>query len=234
MNGNSRVVALVPARSGSKGMANKNLAQLGRRSLLEWAIAAARSVPEIDRCVVSTDGEEIAQAASRAGAEVHRRPAELATDSSLVLDTVREVIRWLKEDGGQMVLLEPTSPLRRPEDVRRCLQALLAGADSAATFTEASLHPHRAFRIDGDEPRPFLEGVVPWHPRQSLSPPAYQLTGGAYAFWIDRLDGDARSVLFGTVRAVLVPKRTAVDVDDIIDLEVAHALLRHEPSAEAL
>jgi CMP-N,N'-diacetyllegionaminic acid synthase len=228
VNGDSRVVALVPARSGSKGLPDKNLAPVAGRSLLARAIETAFAVAEIDRCVVSTDGEEIAEEAARVGAEVHRRAPELATDDSPVLDTVRTVIRWLGEEGGQLVLLQPTSPLRRPRDVRRCLEALSAGADSAATFTEASLHPHQAFRLDDGAPRPFLDGVVPWRPRQRLSPPAYQLTGGVYAFWTSRLGEDADSILFGRVTAILVPRWTAVDVDDATDLEIARALVRDE------
>lgn len=234
MNGDSRVVALVPARAGSKGIVQKNLRRVGDRSLLQWAIATAAGVSEIDRCVVSTDGAEIAEQARLAGADVHPRPADLSSDRSPVLDTVRDVIRWLGEGYHQMVLLEPTSPFRRPEDVRRCLRALAEGADSAATFTEASLHPHRAFRLDGDTPRPFLDGAVPWRPRQSLTPPAYQLTGGAYAFRTDRLPEDAASVLFGNIAAVVVPRSTAIDIDDATDLELANALLRVEPGPAPL
>jgi CMP-N,N'-diacetyllegionaminic acid synthase len=229
VNGDSRVIALVPARSGSKGLRDKNLAQVGGRSLLARAIETALAVAEIDRCIVSTDGQEIAHEAARLGAEVHRRTPDLATDDSPVLDTIRAVIRWLGEEDGQLVLLQPTSPLRRAEDVRRCLKALSAGADSAATFVEASLHPHRAFRLDDGEPRPFIEGVVPWLPRQQLAPPAYELTGGVYTFWINRLRKNAESVLFGTVQAILVPRSTAVDVDDATDLEIARALARDEP-----
>lgn len=222
-----RTLALVPARSGSKGIPGKNLSLLGSRSLVEWAVALAQATPEIDHCMVSTDGEDIAAVARQAGAEVHPRKRDLARDDSAVLATIRDVITDPKVRGHYrfLVLLEPTSPFRKPSDVTACLRGLANGADSAATFTEACLHPHRAFTIEGGQPRPFSDGAVPWSPRQSLVPRAFQLSGSVYAFRIESLaDSDSNSVLFGRIHAVLVPRERALDIDDPHDLELANAL----------
>ena len=228
MNEGVRVAALIPARSGSKGIPGKNLSELGGRSLLEWAIELAQDTPEIDRCIVSTDGPSIALEAARLGAEVHPRPAKLAEDSALVIDTIIDVRGWHKAVGDaceQFVLLQPTSPFRTPSVVRRCLQALARGADSVATVAPASLHPHQAFYLGGDRPRPFIEDAFPWLPRQSLRPPAYQLTGAVYAFWIERLLLDSPSLLFGDARAVTTDG-PIIDIDEPDDLHVAEALLK--------
>lgn len=224
-----QVVAFIPARAGSKGIEHKNLQLLGDRTLLRWAIDTAHATPEIDRCVVSTDGEAIADQARRAGAGVHVRPEALADDDALVIDAIRHFLAVEREAGTHpdiVVLFEPTSPLRIPVDVRHCLEGLLGGADSAATVTEAALHPKRAFRIDADGLRPYIDGAVPWAPRQSLEPAAYQITGGVYAFWAERLPTSGPAVLFGTVHAVSIPRERCLDIDDPIDLERANDLLR--------
>jgi N-acylneuraminate cytidylyltransferase len=127
-----------------------------------------------------------------------------------------------------VVLLEPTCPLRHPEDVTACLRRLAEGdVDSVATFTDAELNPHRAWRIEEDSPSPFVEGAVPWRPRQEL-PEAYQLNGGAYVFFADRLPDDSVAPLFGRAGAVYMPAERSVDIDTEIDLRLANLLVEEE------
>ena len=120
MIGGERVVAVVPARAGSKSVPGKNLRELAGRPLVAWPIDVARSVSEIDRVIVSTDGVDIAAVARRFGAEVLDRPTDLATDEAVVLDALRHVIAELRGSGETaryLVLLEPTSPFRQTEDI---------------------------------------------------------------------------------------------------------------------
>ena len=221
--------ALIPARAGSKGLPGKNLLTVGGMTLVARAVTVAQEVSGIEQVVVSTDGDDIAEEAKRCGASVHRRTAHLASDDALVSDTIRHVIQGLQAVERLPkygVLLEPTSPLRTVEDVERCLGAVRDGADSAATFTEAALHPNRAFVIEPDgSVAPFLAGAVPWQPRQALEPPAYQLTGSAYAFDCERFPAEGASVLFGAIAAVVVPRDRSYDIDDAVDLYVVEALL---------
>jgi N-acylneuraminate cytidylyltransferase len=223
-----QVVAVVPARGGSKSIPRKNIHPLGGRPLLSWSIAAARAVPEIDRILVSTDDDEIASVARTHGAEVHHRPAALATDDALVVDTLRHLIADLRsrdEPIDVLVLLEPTCPLRSPEDIGACLRRLAGGGlDSVATFKPAELHPHRAWRIQSEAASPFLSAVDPWQPRQKL-PPAFQLNGAVYAFRADRLPADAAAILFGEMGAVVMPAERSIDIDDYLDFLVAEAVL---------
>ena len=124
-----------------------------------------------------------------------------------------------------LVLLEPTCPLRSPEDIGACLRRLAGGGlDSVATFKPAELHPHRAWRIQSEAASPFLSAVDPWQPRQKL-PPAFQLNGAVYAFRTDRLPADSAAILFGAMGAVVMPAERSIDIDDALDLLVAEAVL---------
>ena len=236
MIGDNRVVAIIPARAGSKAVPKKNLYELGGKPLLAWPIEVAQATPEIDRIIVSTDGEDIAAAARARGAEVIRRPDELATDTAIVADMLRHHIDLLRAEGETaryMLLLEPTSPFRLPKDVSACLRLLEEeGYDSAATFMEPQLNPHRAWRIDGDAIVPFIEGANPWLPRQML-PEAFQLNGAVYAFVMDGLTADVSGVLFGRCGAVMMDQRRSIDINTYFDFVVANALLQENVLADA-
>lgn len=224
------VVAVIPARGGSKSVPDKNIRPLAGKPLIAWAIDVAQSTEGIDRVLVSTDSEKIGRVAQAYGAEIAERPAELATDSSLIIDTIRHLISELRARGEAidiLVLLEPTSPLRSPEDVEACLQLLTTPGreyDCVATFAEARVNPHRTWKIENNEPRTFIPGAIPWLPRQQL-PAAYQLNGGAIAFFVDRLPSDGISLVFGKTAAVVMPKERSVDIDSELDLALANAML---------
>lgn len=219
-----RVVAVIPARGGSERVSRKNVREVGEKPLIGWSIDTAHRTDEVDRTIVSTDDEEIADVAREFGAEVSNRPLELAADDALVIDMLRDLIEELLEAGETaryMVLLEPTCPFRQPGDVRACLELLVEeGMDSVATFTEAELNPHRAWRIDDNRPETVIDDADPWLPRQQL-PEAYQLNGGAYAFVMDRLPEEGVSMLFGDHGAVTMPPERSVDIDTPLDLEFA-------------
>jgi CMP-N,N'-diacetyllegionaminic acid synthase len=226
--GGERVLAIIPARGGSKSVRLKNLHPLGGKPLLAWAIKAAQAVPEIDRILVSTDHDGIAAEARHRGAEVIDRPAELASDTALVADVLRHhlgLLRGQGEEARYLLLLEPTAPFRLPRDLRACLLLMHEqGFDSAATFSEAALNPHRAWRIEAGVPEVFIQGAVPWTPRQKL-PPAYMLNGLVYGLVIDRLPPGSPAILFGRIGAVLSEPERSLDIDDTRDFMVANALL---------
>lgn len=228
MFGGRRVIAVIPARGGSKSMHYKNLRDLGGRSLLAWAADTARSSSHVDRIIVSTDDERIASAGREIGIEVYARPAELATDTALVADALRHLWRQLKSEGEAadiFVLLECTSPFRSAQLVDRCIEKLVRDEfDSVATFQEALLNPERAWRIVDGLPEPFIPGTVPWKPRQTLTP-AFQLTGAVYAFRPEVFPQDTPSILFGKVGAEIVSDEPFVDIDTEQDLRFANALL---------
>src|SRR3569833_2229316 len=180
-----RVIAVIPARGGSKSVPGKNIRELGGKPLLAWSIDVAKDVEQIDRVIVSTDDAQIGSVALASGAEVYPRPAHLATDEALVIDAIKDLYRTLLEEGEKpewMILLEPTCPLRSADDVRKCLGLIEEGTyDSVATFKDAELNPHRAWRLVDNVPEVFIEGAIPWLPRLLL-PLVFLLFGAVFVF----------------------------------------------------
>jgi N-acylneuraminate cytidylyltransferase len=228
LNG-KRVIAVVPARGGSKSIPGKNIKPLCGKPLLAWSIAIAQQVTEIDRVIVSTDDAEIAAVGREFGAEVYDRPARLATDEALVIDALKDLLARLeaeKDAPEWVILLEPTCPLRSAEDVRKCLELVAGGQfDSVATFKDADLNPHRAWRLTDGVPEVFIPGAVPWLPRQKL-PKAFQLNGAVYIFRAALLAEEAKSLLVGKLGAVLMPRERSQDIDDHLDFMIVEALMR--------
>jgi CMP-N,N'-diacetyllegionaminic acid synthase len=228
LNG-KRVFAVIPARGGSKSVPGKNIRPLAGKPLLAWSIEVARQVSEIDRIIVSTDDAQIASVGRAHGAEVYARPPHLATDEALVIDALKDLLQTLQAEGDTpewVILLEATCPLRTADDVRSCLNLVAQGGyDSVATFKDAELNPHRAWRLIDGVPEVFIAGAVPWLPRQKL-PKAYQLNGAVYVFRANLLEQEAKSLLVGNLGAVLMPRDRSQDIDDIIDFTIVEALLK--------
>lgn len=135
MYNGKKILALVPARAGSKGLPGKNVRLLLNKPLIAWSIEAGLRSKYVDRVIASTDGEDIASVAGEYGADVpFLRPAELALDSSPSIDFILHTLDWLqlhKDIYEYLVLLEPTSPLRDSEDVDLAIEALLNQGDRA-------------------------------------------------------------------------------------------------------
>ncbi len=224
-----RVIAVIPARGGSKSIPGKNIRPLGGKPLLAWSIEVASEVSEIDRIIVSTDDAQIASVGRAYGAEVYARPPHLAGDEALVIDALKDLLQTLQAEGETpewVILLEPTCPLRKPEDVRDCLNLIARGGyDSVATFKDAELNPHRAWRLVDGVPEVFIDGAIPWLPRQKL-PKAYQLNGAVYVFRANLLAQEANSLLVGKLGAVLMPRDRSQDIDDSVDFTIVEALLK--------
>lgn len=229
MVGKEKVLALIPARGGSKSIPHKNIVILNGKPLIAWTIETALNTPEIDRVIVSTDDLEIAKVATEYGAEVQMRPTELATDTSLVIDTMHYVINELHKEKDYytyIVLLEATAPFRTAKDVSNCIKKIYEESlDSVATFKEAELNPNRAWKINNGTPTSFIDGVVPWLPRQQL-PEAYQLNGAVYVTKIEALLKSNTEIILGKIGAVIMPKERSIDIDDKMDLLMAEFLLK--------
>lgn len=224
-----RVVALIPARGGSKSIPYKNLKLLGDTPLICWPISVALETEQLDRVIVSTDDEKIAGVAKDAGAEIYLRPPHLATDTSIVSDTIRDLWKRLRGEGESaefLVLLEPTSPFRTPEIIAKCLSRMIdENLDSIATFHEAELNPERAWKIHDGHATPFIPGSVAWKPRQQLTK-AYQLNGVVYVTKPDMLTGENISILVGNSGAEIIDQHSAIDIDTERDFIIANAILK--------
>jgi CMP-N-acetylneuraminic acid synthetase len=184
----SLVLGLVPARGGSKGVPGKNVRPLAGHTLLDYTARAACASGVIDRLVLSTDSAEIAEAGRLAGLDVpFMRPASLAADDAPMAPVIVHAIAELARGGWSpdiVVLLQPTSPLRRPEHIRDAVATLRStGADSVVTVVELPRHlsPDYVMRIDEGKLRPFLAEGARVTRRQDARP-AYSRDGTVYAF----------------------------------------------------
>jgi CMP-N,N'-diacetyllegionaminic acid synthase len=226
------VLAVIPARGGSKGIPGKNIKAFCGKPLIVHSIESALNCSLITRTVVSTDDDSIAQVAKANGANVIQRPAELATDTSLVIAAIRHAVLKVEEDGAYVdvvLLLEPTSPFRRKQDLEKCVQILLENkADSVATFTDAHVSPNRLWRVSDDVVEPYIKGAVPWLPRQK-QPKAHELTGQIYGISRKVLfeNEDSISLLLGRMSAVITPRETALDIDTELDFILAEKVMEH-------
>jgi YrbI family 3-deoxy-D-manno-octulosonate 8-phosphate phosphatase len=226
---NGPVVAVVPARGGSKGLPRKNVLLLDGHPLLAYSIAAAFDSTSVDRVVCTTDDDEIADVAAQYGAEVLRRPAALAADSTPDLPVFAHVLQWLRDEGSNprcLVQLRPTAPLRTRGLVDQCVNALDAdpSATSVRTVALAQHTPYKMWRSSDSSPylEPLLEldGVdEPFNmPRQSL-PAVWWHNGSVDVIRDDVID--AGSMTGTRIAPISMPLDDSVDIDDEIDFMVA-------------
>jgi len=232
MSDNISVVAVIPARGGSKGVPRKNIRPLGGKPLIAYAIETALACSKISRVIVSTDDQEIADISLRYGADVpFMRPAELAQDDSPEWLTWRHAIKTLDGAGGHppisaLVCVPPTAPLRSSNDINRCIETLLGSdADVVITVTPASRSPYfNMVTMDEDgQAQLVIPTDTALHRRQD-APELFDIATVAYAAnpgFVLRAD----SLFDGNVKAVVVPKERALDIDTELDFEIAEFMI---------
>ena len=189
------VLAIVPARGGSKGVPRKNVSELTPgRTLLDYVAHAVQSTVGVDKVILSTEDDEVAALGKRAGLEVpFMRPRELAADDTPMLPVVQHAIGHVVSTGWTpeyVVLLQPTSPLRRGKHIDDALSLLMTkGADSVVTVVEVPRHlsPDYVMKIEDGALRPFLPEGARVTRRQDVRPAFYR-DGTVYAFRRDTID----------------------------------------------
>lgn len=207
------ILAVIPARGGSKGIPRKNIKPLASKPLIGWSIEAAKQSSCLDRIIVSTEDEEIASVARNLGADVpFMRPAELAVDDTPGIDPVLHAISHLP-DCDWVLLLQPTSPLRSAEDIDGIWQFCQErGALSAVSVCEVEKHPYWMYQLNAAQRlAPFIKGRPDVTRRQDLAP-AYALNGAMYLAKIEWLLKQASFVGPETLGYVM-PLERSVDLD---------------------
>jgi len=237
MNKKIKTIAIIGARSGSKGIKDKNIRPLLGKPLMTWIIEAAKKAKLVNRVLVSTDSSKYAEIAKKYGAEVpFLRPKEIAQDFSTDLEYVKHALDWLKKNEGcipDIVLrLVPTAPLQLPEDIDACIKILLEDSetDSAMVVTEAKQHPQKAFKIskDGKYLLPFIEekNVSP-KPRQALEKAYFRANVIATRYKVIQ---KMNSLLGKKIGYYIIPQERAVDIDSENDFKLAEILLKERLS----
>ena len=221
-------LGVVPARGGSKGIPLKSLAPVAGQPLLAYTAAAAAASRRLTRVVLSTDSAEIAEAGRALGLEVpFMRPPALATDDAPMLPVLQHALEALAPGfvPDAVVLLQPTSPLRRAEHIDAALDLLeSSGADAVVIVVEVphQFSPSSVMTLEGNRLRPY--GSQPTVTRRQDKPPVYARNGPAVL--AVRTAVLRRGSLYGDdTRPLIMQSRESLDVDDPWDLELADLLL---------
>lgn len=225
MIGTRKVLALIPARGGSKGIPGKNIADLAGKPLIAWTIEAAQACAGVDAIVLSSDDPAIAEVAARFGCTVpFMRPPALATDEASSMDVVYHALAQLPE-FDVVLLLQPTSPLRTAADIEACLD-LLKDAPAVVSVRPSEDHPYLTFEInDGGTMKPYAKPSAGQSLRRQDLPGAWCLNGAIYAAdaaWLK----NQRSFVSSETIAYQMPSERSIDIDTPADLRLAGELLR--------
>ena len=218
------VLAVIPARRGSKGLPVKNLRLLDGVPLIVHSIRAARAASLVTTVVVSTEDDEIAAIGAAHGATVVKRPAALATDTAQNTPVVRHAIEARGAAEQVVVLLQPTSPLRTAAQIDACISAVLDGAKSAMTITAVDHHPGKAVIVDHGLIEPFTSDADMEAQRQAMRE-VYRQNGAVYAIGVADFLAHDRFYL-RPCRGVVVPREDSIDIDSEIDLLLAELILQ--------
>jgi CMP-N-acetylneuraminic acid synthetase len=223
-----KIFAFIFARGGSKGVPGKNIRNLGGKPLLAHSILMAQSIDKISRVFVSTDDQDIADIGVKYGAEIIKRPPELAQDDSPEWLSWLHAIEWLekrKEFFDCFVSLPTTSPLRNKADVMNCIDMLCEDTDIVVTTTNTSRSPYFNMVKEGDGYVKLAMGSESSYIRRQDVPKIYDMTTVAYVSKPDFIKKNSK-IFDGRVRSVLIPKERAIDIDDEIDFKISEILIK--------
>lgn len=232
-----KIIAIIPARGGSKGVPGKNVKKLAGKPLIAWTIEAAKAVPEISRVIVNTDDEEIAKVAKKYGAEIFERPKELAEDLTLDLPVFEHHLNELKKSGELpdiVVDLRATAPLRQSHRIQEGIDLLKhAGrrkADSVRAVSKAAKHPYKMWTLGDGFIKPFLSEEFtgmkePYNAARQMLPVVFQNNGSMNAFWPE-IVLEKNSMTGEKILGYPMDDWESINIDSEIDFLLAEALMK--------
>ena len=221
-------IAYIPARGGSKGIPGKNIRSLLGRPLISYTIAAALESQCFGRVFVSTDSDEIADVARGCGAWIpFLRDGKFAQDTTLIMDTIMDDMRRLREMGetfDTFCLLQPTSPLRSADDIRAAVELCERYSEGVVGVSPVNEHPllMRTMSSDGRLNRIM---PIPTSARRQDMPAVYRVNGAIYCLPTKQLIPG--TVLADSPRGIVMPEESGVDIDAIDDFVQAEKILRN-------
>ncbi len=231
-----KILGIVTARGGSKGIPGKNIKILSGKPLIAYTIEAAKESGVLDRLILSTDDQKIAGVAEEYGCEVpFLRPAEIAQDTTEHLPVVRHAVQWLKDKEGYypdyVMILQPTSPLRQPFHIKESVELIIkSGADSVLSVSEIpeNFSPYKAMVVDRNNLLKLFSGdpVKNRTARRQDLGTAYWSIGSIYLFKTDLLFNSEDPNFYGEkVAPYIVDKKYVVDINVPADWETAERAL---------
>lgn len=230
-----KLLGIVPARGGSKGLPKKNIRLLDGQPLLTYSVRAGLESKYVDDVIVSSEDNEILEIAKKCGANVLKRPDELATDTASAELLIKHVIEAQLEKGVSYryaILLQPTSPLRTSAHVDQAFEKLLSeNASSLISVVEYEYTPFKCFVINKDNTlQGLFNNATPFMNRQEL-PPCYLSNGAIYIFETEKF---IRNMSFYQEPCVpfIMNKLESIDIDTLSDLEEAERVMKQEATCQ--
>jgi CMP-N,N'-diacetyllegionaminic acid synthase len=230
MYNNKKILGIIPARGGSKGILEKNIRTINGKPLITWTIEMARNSKYLDRFFVSTDSDKIVEVARRDGADIpFLRPPEFAEDHSPSYEAVIHAIsqfELLGETYDYIALLEPTSPLRKKGDIDKAIVQLVdnASADGLVSVGEVHMeHPMIVKRIENEFVSPYIDNVRKIYQRQQADK-AYFPYGVIYLSKVNKYKELKTFYLENTI-PYFIDRWQNYEVDDIVDFEIIELLI---------
>ena len=233
---NQKILAIIPARGGSKGVPKKNIRSVRGKPLIAWTIETALKTPCLDRVIVSTDDEEIAEVARSYGVKVpFLRPNEFAKDDTTDMPVYEHALFWFADHDAYhpeiLVWLRPTAPLRTTEDIEKAIDILIKSeADWVRSVCEVEHHPYWMYSIENNKMKSFVEGVdIVKYARRQLLPLAYRINGVVDVTWRSTIL-EKKLLYAGDMQAYIMPMERSLDIDNELDFVVADVLLGRKRS----
>lgn len=227
-----RVLAIIPARGGSKGLPRKNIKELAGRPLIAWTIEAGLASKYIDQLIVTTDDEEIARISAKYAATVpFIRPKHLASDSASSYATIIHALDYHSEKDmcfGYVLLLQPTSPLRTTHHIDEAFCLLdRKKADSVISVTESEHSPLWSNVLPEDHSlEDFISDTCKQMTRRQDLPKYYRINGAIYIVNIKKMITEKSLFLSKNIFAYIMDRRSSVDIDDLLDFKLAEMIMK--------
>lgn len=221
------VLAIIPARGGSKRVPEKNIREVGGKPLIGWTIEEAKRSKYIDRLILSSEDKEIIKVAKAWNCEVpFSRPLKLAQDNTPGIEPVIHAIQAIDEWYDYVVLLQPTSPLRKAEDIEGCIDLCIQkNALACVSVTEAEKNPHWMFTLDKEgQMRPLIQQKERSISRSQDLLKVYVLNGAVYIAKVDWFLKNKSFITKETIGYVMPPERS-LDIDSELDIKIVSCLL---------
>ncbi len=228
MSKNKKILAIIPARGGSKRLPGKNTLELAGKPLISWTIEAALDSEYIDTTIITSDNDKVLNIAKEYKTMAIRRPKELSIDSSSSIDAILHALEQVSKEYDYAVLLQPTSPLRTSKHIDEAIMLLNnKNADAIISVSEMSHSPLWANQVDDSlSMENFLDEQILNKRSQDLST-FYRLNGAIYICNIKKLLKEKTFFIKKNIYAYKMNKKSSVDIDDEIDFKLAEILFEN-------
>jgi len=232
LNKGKRIAALITARGGSKGIPKKNIIKLCGKPLIHWTVESAVKSKYVDKIFLSTDNDEIINSVKKFTVEVpFKRPKNLSSDKATSTDVILHFIDWMKKSGNDfdtLLLLQPTSPFRKPEHIDSSIKKFLGSREalSLISVTENIKSPYLSRKISADG---FVENLfnVKSEKRRQDIPVTYYINGAIYLISIKNFE-KYRTFQTPKTLSYIMPYYSSIDIDELMDLKIAELYYKNK------